>query len=58
MAQSCSEVLVAGGYLGTEEDRWFLFLVSIWLWFIDFLWAPIVWLYFVDDRGLVFLEKA
>lgn len=41
-----------------RRHRWFLFLVSIWLWFIVFLWAPIVWLYFVDDRGLVFLEKA
>lgn len=41
-----------------RRHRWFLFLVSIWLWFIVFLWAPIVWLYFVDDRGLIFLEKA
>lgn len=57
MAQSCIGVLVAGRALGTEEARWLLLLVSIWLWFIAFLWTPIIWLYFMDDSGLVLLGK-
>lgn len=54
MAQSYSGVLVAGGTLGTEwAHRWFLLLVSIWLCFLAFVWAPIMWLYFMDDSVLV-----